>query len=45
LKDTPDFAIDEVVDLLSRKPEILAINSDSEINSGYKKSLINDRKV
>ncbi|MFN5620593.1 MAG: cytidylyltransferase domain-containing protein [Flavobacteriales bacterium] len=45
LKDSPDFAIEEVVDLLRSKPEILAINSNSEINAGYKKSLEQDRKV
>jgi spore coat polysaccharide biosynthesis protein SpsF (cytidylyltransferase family) len=45
LKDTPDFAIDEVVNLLRSKPEILEINRESEINAGYKKSLIHDRKV
>ena len=41
----PDFSINEVVDLLMRKPEILAINQESEINSGYKKSLLNDRTI
>jgi spore coat polysaccharide biosynthesis protein SpsF (cytidylyltransferase family) len=45
LKDTPDFAIDEVVNLLRTKPEILEINRESEINAGYKKSLTHDRKV
>jgi spore coat polysaccharide biosynthesis protein SpsF len=45
LNDTPDFAIDEVVDLLRRKPEILEINRESEINAGYKKSLLHDRNV
>lgn len=45
LKDTPDFGIDEVVDLLKNKPEILNINKDSTINSGYQKSLDNDKIV
>jgi len=45
LKDVPDFSIHEVVDLLMRKPEILALNQESEINSGYKKSLLNDRTI
>ena len=45
LKDTPDFSIDEVVDLLNRKPEILDLNDESKINSGYKKSLDNDKIV
>lgn len=45
LKSTPDFAIDEVVNLLLQKPEILDINKESEINSGYKKSLESDRKI
>jgi len=45
LKDIPDFSINEVVDLLTRKPEILAINQESEINSGYKKLLLNDRTI
>jgi spore coat polysaccharide biosynthesis protein SpsF (cytidylyltransferase family) len=45
LQDTPDFSIDEVVALLKQKPELLLINSESEINSGYKKSIANDRKV
>lgn len=45
LKNTPDFSIDDVVDLLGRKPELLEINSESEINSGYKKSIREDRMV
>jgi hypothetical protein len=45
LQDTPDFSIDEVVALLQQKPELLLINSESEINSGYKKSIANDRTV
>jgi spore coat polysaccharide biosynthesis protein SpsF len=45
LESYPDFAIDEVVDLLTRKPEILELNKLSEINSGYKKSLNEDRTI
>jgi len=45
LSSTPDFSIDEVVNLLKRKPEILEINKDSTINSGYKKSIREDRQV
>ncbi len=45
LKSTPDFSISEVVDLLKRKPEILLINQESEINSGYRKSLKEDRNI
>lgn len=45
LEDKPDFSIDEVVDLLKRKPEILDINKESTINSGYQKSLREDREV
>jgi spore coat polysaccharide biosynthesis protein SpsF len=45
LKNTPDFSIDDVVKLLRRKPELLEINSESEINSGYKKSIREDRMV
>ncbi|MBX7050602.1 MAG: glycosyltransferase family protein [Flavobacteriales bacterium] len=45
LKDRPDFSIDDVVDLLQRKPEILEINKESTINSGYQKSLREDRQV
>lgn len=45
LKDKPDFAIDDVVDLLQRKPQILDLNRESEINSGYKKSLKEDRPI
>jgi spore coat polysaccharide biosynthesis protein SpsF (cytidylyltransferase family) len=45
LNDNPNFSIDEVVDLLNRKPELLLINKESEINSGYKKSIQEDRTV
>ena len=42
LRDINDFGIEDVVSLLSKKKEILEINSSSEINSGYKKSLEKD---
>lgn len=45
LDHVPDFSIDDVVALLQRKPELLAINSESEINSGYKKSIREDRVI
>jgi spore coat polysaccharide biosynthesis protein SpsF (cytidylyltransferase family) len=45
LKDRPDFGIDEVVELLKRKPELLEMNKNSVINSGYQKSLDNDREI
>jgi spore coat polysaccharide biosynthesis protein SpsF len=45
LYDNPDFGIDEVVELMNQKPELLLINQESEINSGYKKSIREDRTV
>jgi spore coat polysaccharide biosynthesis protein SpsF len=45
LAAVPDFSIDEVVNLLGTKPEILDLNKESKINSGYQKSLDEDRKV
>lgn len=45
LKDIPDFGIHEVTNLLKQKPEILELNRESEINSGFKKSINEDRKV
>jgi spore coat polysaccharide biosynthesis protein SpsF len=45
LADMPDFSIEEVVDLLQRKPEILDLNQESVINSGYQKSLDNDKII
>lgn len=42
LVSTGDFAIWEVNELLKRKPEILEINKESIINSGYHKSLEED---
>lgn len=45
LSAQPDFSIEEVHALLQRKPEILDINKESIINSGYKKSLQEDRSI
>lgn len=42
---SPDFGIEEVVDLLTRKPEILLLNKDSKINEGFQKSLNEDKKI
>lgn len=40
-----DFSIHEVVKLLKEKPELIAANKESVINSGYLKSLQNDKEV
>ncbi len=40
-----DFSIDEVVELLLKKPYLLDINKESKINSGYLESLKNDQKI
>ncbi|MEO5643111.1 MAG: glycosyltransferase family protein [Bacteroidia bacterium] len=40
-----DFLIHEVVKLVIENPELLAANKDSVINSGYLKSLENDKEV
>lgn len=45
LSHVPDFSIEEVTELLLRKPDLLKINQESTINSGYYKSLREDRKV
>lgn len=45
LANKEDFGIDEVVSLLQHNPEILSINKESEINSGYKKSLKEDKYI
>lgn len=45
LNDKPDFGIEEVVDLLRKKPEILALNQDSKINEGFAKSLKEDKNI
>ncbi len=45
LGHNPEFSIDEVVDLLEKEPGILELNKNSVINSGYTKSLNEDRIV
>jgi spore coat polysaccharide biosynthesis protein SpsF (cytidylyltransferase family) len=40
-----DFGMKEVFDLLELKPEILELNKESTINSGYHKSIQNDKKI
>lgn len=45
LKETPDFSIDDVVALIKEKPYIIGKNRSSVINSGYYKSLKEDRIV
>lgn len=43
--DQPAFNLHHVVDLLNAHPEIMQLNASSEINSGYKKSLNEDKHV
>jgi spore coat polysaccharide biosynthesis protein SpsF (cytidylyltransferase family) len=38
-----DFGMNEVVELLRSKPEILELNKESVINSGYQQSIQNDK--
>jgi len=45
LKAHEDFSIEEVTALLKSKPEILELNRESKINSGFKKSLKEDKNV
>lgn len=40
-----DFGMEEVLKLLAARPEILDLNKDSTINSGYLKSIQNDKNV
>ncbi len=40
-----DFGMNDVLDLLKSKPEILELNKESIINSGYHKSIQNDKKI
>ncbi|MGB0165831.1 MAG: cytidylyltransferase domain-containing protein [Luteibaculum sp.] len=40
-----DFSMDDVVDYLNNNPQILDYNKHSTINSGYHKSLREDKKV
>lgn len=44
-KDRPTFNLHDVVGLLREQPELLELNASSEINSGYKKSLKEDKHV
>lgn len=40
-----NFGMNEVIELLKSKPEILELNKESIINSGYIKSINNDRSI
>ena len=40
-----DFSIEDVVQLITNKPYLLNINKESKINSGYLRSLKNDKKI
>ncbi len=40
-----DFGMNDILDLLRNKPEILELNKDSVINAGYQKSIQNDKKI
>ena len=40
-----DFGMNDILQLLKNKPEILELNKGSIINSGYHKSLKNDKEV
>ncbi|MCR5176763.1 MAG: glycosyltransferase family protein [Anaerovibrio sp.] len=43
--DNPDFAMDDILELLDRKPELAHINSGIMRNEGLAKSLANDREI
>jgi spore coat polysaccharide biosynthesis protein SpsF len=45
LSSIPDFGMEEVIDLLKRDPKIAELNKESIINSGYIKSLKEDKNV
>lgn len=45
LNDTPDFSIEDVVHVIKTNPEIIKPNKEAIINSGYRKSLENDRTI
>lgn len=45
LKDVKDFGMEEVIDLLQKQPTILELNKESIANSGYIKSLKEDKKI
>ena len=40
-----DFDMNDIISLLKNKPEILKLNKDSIINSGYHKSIKNDKEI
>lgn len=40
-----DFGMDEVIEILKTKPKLLDLNKESIINSGYIKSIQNDKKI
>ncbi len=40
-----EFDMNDVIELLKNKPEILSLNKNSVINSGYTKSINNDKTV
>jgi spore coat polysaccharide biosynthesis protein SpsF len=40
-----DFTMEDVLQLLKAKPELLELNKDSVINSGYIKSIQNDKEI
>jgi len=40
-----DFGMKEVIELIKSKPEILELNKESVINSGYIKSIQNDKEI
>lgn len=45
LKDKKGFGMEDIMNLLEQNPEIIAINKDSIANSGYKKSLKEDKPI
>ena len=45
LKNVPDFGIEEVTALLKTHPEILDKNKESIANSGFLKTIANDKIV
>lgn len=45
LKNTPDFGIEEVTALLKSHPEIAEKNKESIANSGFQKTIANDKMV
>jgi spore coat polysaccharide biosynthesis protein SpsF (cytidylyltransferase family) len=45
LSTISDFGIEEVVELIQNNPELLEANKESIINSGYQKSLDNDKRI